>query len=229
MNYKNIQITWLGHSGFMIKTQEGIVIYIDPFRIPPNIGGSDEEKADFIFLTHSHYDHCSIDDIRMITKNGTKIICTPDCQSKFRHITDNLKIHVAEPDSRAEFVEGKIRYWCVRAYNLNKNYHPREEDFVGYIIQIGDDPVKVLIYHAGDSDLIPEMKHLKEIDLALLPIGGNFTMNAGEAAKAASVIQPKMAIPMHYGSLVGSKEDADIFMKLCSQAGVDAKVLEIAK
>lgn len=222
MRYKNIEIKWLGHSGFMVKSKSGVVIYLDPFKISPNTGKDEKDKADFIFITHSHYDHCSIEDIRRLTKNGTRIICTPDCQSKFKHIFENIKVNVTEPDSRAEFSDEKIKYWCVRAYNINKNYHQKEEDWVGYIIQVDD----VLIYHAGDTDFIPEMKSIKEIDLALLPIGGTYTMNAGEAAKAASIIRPKIAVPMHYGSLSENKEDAEIFVRLCSSEGVDAKVME---
>jgi L-ascorbate metabolism protein UlaG (beta-lactamase superfamily) len=218
MIYKNIELRWLGHSGFKIKT-ENAVVFIDPFRL---LVSDTQEKADFIFITHSHYDHCSIEDIRNITKNGTIIICTPDCQSKFRHIVDNIQVKIVEPGKQMQFDDFGIRFWCVRAYNISKNFHAKEEDWVGYIIDFSG----ILIYHAGDSDLIPEMKNIKEIDIALLPIGGTYTMNAGEAAKAASIIKPKIAVPMHYNSIVGSKDDAEIFVRLCSSEDVDAKILE---
>jgi L-ascorbate metabolism protein UlaG (beta-lactamase superfamily) len=216
----------------MIKTKGGINIYIDPFRISPDTGENQEDKADFIFITHSHYDHCSIEDIRHLTKNGTRIISTPDCQSKFKHISENIQINVAEADSKSVFENEKIKYWCVRAYNVDKKYHPREEDWVGYLIQIGDEEnldENVLIYHAGDTDFIPEMKNIENIDIAFLPIGGAYTMNAGEAAKAASIIKPKLAIPMHFGKLegVGSREDAEIFVRLCSGSDVDARILTL--
>jgi len=226
MIYKNITIEWLGHSGFRIKTKNS-VIYIDPFQLREDYV-SEDNMADFIFITHSHQDHCSIEDIQKITRDGTRIICTADCQSKFRHVFAKVEIINADSSSKLEFKDYEIRVWCVPAYNLNKRFHTREEDWVGYIIQIGEDSEKILIYHAGDSDLIPEMKNIKDIDVAILPIGGNFTMNAGEAAKAASIIQPKIAVPMHYASIpnVSGKEEAEIFVRLCSGSDVVAKVLE---
>lgn len=223
MIYKNLEIKWLGHSGFKIKNKN-INIYIDPFRLSNHVGEGD--KADIIFITHSHYDHCCIEDIQKIAKNNTIIVCTPDCQSKFRHITQNIKIVTAEPEAKGEFPDFGIKYWTVRAYNINKNYHPREEDWVGYIIDFSG----VLFYHAGDTDLISEMNTLKAIgvDVAFLPIGGTYTMNAGEAAKAAALIKPKLALPMHYLAIegTGNKDDAEVFYRFCSEAGIEAKILE---
>jgi len=224
MIYKSIDLKWLGHSGFKIKTKEGKIIYIDPYKIP-----EESESADFIFITHSHYDHCSIEDIQKIANDGTIIICTADSSSKMRHINSLVNIKIVEPSTRMQFETniGEIKFWCIPAYNTNKTFHERDEDWVGYILDI--DGVK--IYHAGDTDNIPEMKALSaaSIDIALLPIGGTYTMNAGEAAKAASVIRPKMAISMHFGSIArtGEKSEADIFAKFCSAEGVEVKVLEI--
>jgi L-ascorbate metabolism protein UlaG (beta-lactamase superfamily) len=125
-----------------------------------------------------------------------------------------------------QFDEAGIKFWCIPAYNTNKPFHEREEDWVGYVIDLSG----VLVYHAGDTDIILEMKSLStaNIDIALLPIGGTYTMNAGEAAKAASLIKPKLAIPMHYGSIskTGDKNEAAIFAKLCSSEGIDVKVME---
>jgi len=214
MKYKHIELKWLGHSGFLI--QNGKIIYVDPFRI------SDElPEADLILITHSHYDHCSIEDIKKIAKDGTIIICTADSQSKFGHINLKLDLKLIELGSKIELDGGNLKVWAVPAYNINKSFHEKAEDWAGYIIELGE----VLIYHAGDTDNIPEMKHIKEVDIALLPIGGTITMNAGEAANAAIIIKPKLAIPMHWGSIVGNRNDADIFVRQCSAGGVDARIL----
>jgi len=225
MIYKNIDIKWLGHSGFVIKNAVGKLVYIDPFKL-----GDENEEADYIFITHSHYDHCSIEDIRKIAKNGTIIIAPADVSSKFSHIEAKVEIKIAEPSIKMQFDESGIKFWCVPAYNINKSFHSKEEDWVGYIIDF-DNETKV--YHAGDTDLIPEMKSIStaNIDLAILPIGGTFTMNPGEAAKAAGIIRPKFAVPMHYGSVArtGDKNDAAVFAKNCGLEGVEVKVLEVGK
>jgi len=227
MIYRNINLNWLGHSSFVIESDLG-KIYIDPYKL--DLGEEEafntSEKAAVIFITHSHYDHCSIEDIRKIVKDGTIIICTPDAFSKLGHIDKKIDVKIAEPGTTMEFFDSRLRFWAVHAYNINKNFHTREDDWNGYIIQIDD----TKIYHAGDTDLIPEMKTLEgiDIDIALLPVGGGFTMNAGEAAKAAQLIKPKIAIPMHYGTLsnTGSRSEADIFAKYCSQNAIEVKILE---
>ena len=223
MIYRSIDIRWLGHSSFYIKNAIGKIIYIDPFKF---LGEAEDlEKADFIFITHSHYDHCSIEDIRKIAKNGTIIIAPADVSSKFSHIDAKVDLKIADPETRMQFDDAGIRFWCIPAYNINKSFHSREEDWVGYIIDFSG----VLVYHAGDTDNIPEMKKLStaNIDIALLPIGGTYTMNAGEAAKAASVIKPKLAVPMHFGKIerTGDKNEARVFAKLCSSEGIEVKVL----
>jgi len=220
MIYRSIDIRGLGHSSFYIKNALGKIIYIDPFRI-----SEDSEEADFIFITHSHYDHCSIEDIRKIAKNGTIIIAPADVSSKFSHIDAKVELKIADPETKMQFDEAGIKFWCIPAYNINKSFHSREEDWVGYILDLSG----VLIYHAGDTDFIPEMKKLStaNIDIALLPIGGTYTMNAGEAAKAAAVIKPKLAVPMHYGKIerTGDKNEANVFMKHCSAEGIEVKIL----
>jgi L-ascorbate metabolism protein UlaG (beta-lactamase superfamily) len=221
MIYKNINLKWLGHSGFKIRTSSDKIIYIDPYKL---LGDPFElDKADFIFITHSHYDHCSIEDIQNLSKDGTILVCPADVSSKMRHISKRIDIRIAEIGECQELSENYIKFWAVPSYNVNKEFHTKEEDWLGYIIQVGD----VFIYHAGDTDLVPEMKSIKNIDIALLPIGGNYTMNAGEAAKAASLIKPKVAIPMHYGSISGiaDKSEAEIFAKYCSAEGVETKIL----
>ena len=232
MIYRSIDIKWLGHSGFRIKNALGKIIYIDPYKIPEYDGDEPDagnEEADVIFITHSHYDHCSIEDIRKIVKNGTLIICTADASSKFSHIDARVDIKIADSSTKMQFDELGVKFWCLPAYNLNKPFHDIGEDWVGYVIDLSG----VLVYHAGDTDLIPEMKALStaNIDIAFLPIGGTFTMNAGEAAKAASIIKPQLAVPMHFGTIskTGDKNEGNIFLKNCGILGVEGRVLEIGK
>ena len=223
MIYRSINLRWTGQSGFFIQTGDKKNIYIDPFKLAGDQW--DWAKADYILITHSHYDHCSIEDIQKIAKDGTIIICTADSSSKMRHIDKRIDIKLAELGEKLEFNEKGITIWPVPAYNLNKTAHTLDENWVGYLLECDG----VLIYHAGDTDLIPEMKKLStaNIDIALLPIGGTYTMNPGEAAKAAGIIRPKLVIPMHYGTVsgVGDKSDANMFAKYCSTEGIEVKIL----
>lgn len=219
MDIGDIKLEWLGHSGFLIKNHK--VIYIDPFNIK-----EDSEKADFILITHSHYDHCSIADIKNIIKEGTKILLTADSQSKITRFQIPINIQIVEPNQ--EFIFGELKIATLPAYNLDNPAHPNDEGWVGYVIKMND----VTVYHAGDTDLIPEMQKLtghnqpdKKL-IALLPVGGRFTMNAEEASESAKLIKPFLAIPMHYGNLVGTKEDAEEFVNLCKKQGIDATLLE---
>jgi len=219
MEIGGIEIKWLGNAGFLIKNSK--VVYIDPYNIP-----SDTEKADLILLTHSHYDHCSIVDMEKIIKEGTKIVLPADCQSKITKFKIPIDIQIVE--SGEEINMGGINLRIVPAYNLDKPFHRKEDGWVGYLVKING----VVIYHAGDTDLIPEMQRLTGYQkegkklVALLPIGGRFTMSVEEAVEAAKLIQPFLAIPMHYGSVAGNLKDAKEFVNLCQEEGVDAKILE---
>ncbi|MCX6746990.1 MAG: MBL fold metallo-hydrolase [Candidatus Pacearchaeota archaeon] len=219
MKIDDIEIKWLGHSGFLIKNTK--IIYIDPYNIKEN-----SEKADAILITHSHYDHCSVADMKKIIKEGTKIFLTADCQSKITRFDVPIDIQIVEPGQELSF--GEIKISVLPAYNIDKSFHPKEDGWVGYILKMKD----VLIYHAGDTDLIPEMQKLtghKQPDkkfIALLPVGGRFTMSAEEAAEAAKLIKPSLAIPIHYGSVVGTMGDAEEFVKLCKEEGINAEILE---
>jgi L-ascorbate metabolism protein UlaG (beta-lactamase superfamily) len=219
MKIGEIEIKWLGHSGFQIKNHR--IIYIDPYNIKPDL-----EKADIILITHSHYDHCSVADIKSIVKKGTKILVTADSQSKITRMDIPIDIQIVEPNQELTF--GELKISTLPAYNLDKPYHPKEEGWVGFVIKMND----VIIYHAGDTDFIPEMQKLtghKQLDkkfIALLPIGGKFTMNAEEAAEAAKLIKPSLAIPMHYGAIIGDNSDAEEFVKLCKENGIDAIIPE---
>ncbi|MEK6906241.1 MAG: MBL fold metallo-hydrolase [Nanoarchaeota archaeon] len=219
MKIGDIELKWLGHSGFLIKNSK--IIYIDPYNIK-----EDSEKADIILITHSHYDHCSVADISKIIKDGTRIILTADSQSKITRFTIPIKIEVVEPGQ--ELILGDIKIFMTSAYNIDKTFHPKNEGWVGYLIKMNN----ILIYHAGDTDVIPEMqkltghKHKEKQFIALLPVGGRFTMSPEEAAEAAKILKPTLAIPMHYGSVIGSDEDAKEFCELCKEEGIKAEILE---
>ena len=213
LHYKNLSLTWLGHAGFNIKTHDGTTLVIDPFQI------ISEEKADFVFITHPHYDHCSIEDIKKILQSHTIVVCTTDVQSKLGKIGSNVKTIVVEPGKNYEVAGLPIK--TVPAYNKTKQFHPKENHWVGYIFIIDG----TRVYHAGDSDLVPEISTVQS-DIALLPVGGTYTMNAEEAAIAAQNIQPACAIPMHWGSIVGSIKDAEEFVRICTINNVHAQILK---
>ena len=212
MRIGNIELTRTGHSGFLIENSKKI--YIDPYKL------KSWEKADLILITHSHYDHCSIEDLKKIVKDGTIVICSGDCCSKFNHLDEKIDLKVIEPGQEIKIEEIKVK--AVPAYNINKKFHDKAEYWNGYIIEIEGKRV----YHAGDTDLIPEMQELGKIDVALLPVSGTYTMNAEEAARAAFMIKPKITIPIHYGEVVGSREDAEKFKDICKREGIDCEVLE---
>lgn len=185
-------IHWLGHDTFKITAGEKI-IYTDPFKIKR------KDKADIILITHEHSDHCSPEDVKKIQGPDTVIVATPDCAVK---LSGNIKkIKVGDKLS----VSG-INIEALPAYNTNKQFHTKDKGWVGYIFAVEGQR----IYIAGDTDYIPEMKTFKA-DIALLPVSGTYVMTAVEAVKAALDIKPKIAIPMHYGSIVGSEDDANKF------------------
>jgi len=214
-----VGLEWLGHASFKIKAY-GKTIYIDPY----NIHSSD--YANIILITHPHYDHCSIADLLKISKDNTIVICPAECQSSVTKINRNIDLKIVEPKDK--IVIENIKIYVTYAYNIAKMFHPKSEKWCGYIIELGD----VIIYHSGDTDIIPEMNELKEFVkktdkfIALLPIGGKFTMDVGDAVKAAKLIKPALAIPMHFGSIIGSIEDAKKFCNLCNNNGIRAKILE---
>ena len=216
MKVGEVDIKWLGHSGFLLHNSK--IIYIDPFKIRSGL-----PKADIILLTHSHYDHCSVEDIEKLVKEGTRIFVTPDGQSKVARFEVPIRMEVVSPGQ--EFDLGSVKISTVPAYNLDKPFHSKDEDLVGYLVKMND----VIIYHAGDTDNIPEMQKLTGFNqdfIALLPVGGRFTMDAAEAAEAAKLIKPNIAIPMHWGSIVGSKSDAEEFKELCSESGIRVEILD---
>jgi L-ascorbate metabolism protein UlaG (beta-lactamase superfamily) len=183
-----IHVKWLGHASFQIRTTDKI-IYIDLKKYGKVAETS--EKADIILVTHNHGDHCSPPKIQKLRKKDTIVVAPKNCASR---IGGNVRI--IKPGE--EIAVGAVRIEAVEAYNIKrfkpsgKPWHPKGYG-VGYLIKAEGK----IIYHAGDTDFIPEMRHLKNIDLALLPTGDKYTMNDTEAAKAATAIKPKIAMAMH--------------------------------
>jgi len=196
-------IKWLGHASILIE-KDGKSIYIDPWKLKKV-----DKKADAILITHSHYDHCSIEDINKIVTDTTVVIGSPDSLAQVKK--GNKK--TLSPGGEIDL--GWVKINGVPAYNINKNFHPKSNNWLGFVIKFKDGS----IYIAGDTDFIPEMKNIK-VDIAIVPVGGTYTMNAEEAAKAIDTIKPKIAIPIHFGDIVGSKADAEKFASLVKSAQV---------
>ena len=202
-------IKWLGHASILISTG-GKNIYIDPWKLI-----KDQPKGDLILITHSHYDHFSPDDISKIVRNDSVIIGPHDI---FKIKTGEKK--EIKPGQEINLNWVKIK--AVPAYNINKHFHPKSNNWCGYIIEIDGNK----IYIAGDTDFIPEMKNIVA-DIVILPIGGTYTMTAEEAANAINIIKPKIAIPYHFGDIVGSEKDAKLFSSFVLNSEV--KILKIEK
>jgi L-ascorbate metabolism protein UlaG (beta-lactamase superfamily) len=179
-----LSIKWLGHASFLIQVG-GKIIYIDPYE------GEYKEKADIILVTHSHHDHCDLSKINKVRRDDTVIIAPRECASKIGGNVETLK------PEKERAVEG-VTIKAVEAYNYKRfrspgnPFHPKGCG-VGYLLKAEGQT----IYHAGDTDFIPEMRQLGHVDVALLPSGGTYTMDNLEAAEAAITINPKIAVPMH--------------------------------
>jgi len=187
------------HSSIKISDKQNI--YIDPYLINKNINDSD-----ILFLTHDHYDHLSEEDIIKVIKKDTIIVCPENCVEKVRSVFGN-KILAVIPNCNYELNGVKIE--TIPSYNTNKNFHPIENNWVGYILTING----IRYYIAGDTDITEENKKVK-CDIALIPVGGTYTMDYKEAAQLINIIKPKIAIPTHYGSITGTKDDGINFSKL---------------
>ncbi|MBU4260865.1 MAG: MBL fold metallo-hydrolase [Proteobacteria bacterium] len=186
-------LDWLGHDCFRLRAA-GQVVYFDPFQL-----SGDLPPADIILVSHAHYDHFSPDDIKKIRQKSTLIITEPESAAK-------LSGNVQAMHPGQSITWGPFTVEAVPAYNTNKKFHPQANNWLGYIVTVEG----VRIYHAGDTDRIPEMANY-QADIALLPVSGTYVMTADEAAQAALDINPKVAIPMHFGAIVGEQSDAERF------------------
>lgn len=194
---ENVELEWIRHASFKIKSGN-IVIYTDPYKISNK---SRREKADLILITHDHFDHCDPKSVNAIKKDDTVVITTSNCKNKL-----GFGKTISEGDT---ITEKGVEIKAVSAYNIGKPYHPKGVG-VGFVFKIGNQT----IYQAGDTDKIPEMENLGKIDIALLPIGGKYTMDAKEAAEAVALIKPKIVIPMHYGTLKDTPGNPEKFKEL---------------
>ena len=202
----NIEV--LIHSS--IKFSKDIIIYFDPYKI-----NKDYHDADIIFITHSHYDHYSPLDIKKVIKDNTIIVCPEDVKEELLKLDIKNIIEVV-PNKDYEVLN--IKFKTIPAYNINKNFHPKENNWVGYLINYNN----VKYYIAGDTDITEENKNII-CDVAFVPIGGTFTMDYKEAASLINEIQPKIAVPTHYGLIVGNKDDGIKFSKLLNNS-IECKI-----
>ena len=206
---ENIQV--LTHSS--IKISKNKIIYVDPFNIEKNYN-----DADIIFITHSHYDHYSEKDIEKVRKENTFFVVPEDVKIELLHKgISNNKIESVKPNQTGEILG--IKFEAIPAYNVNKKFHPKENNWVGYILNIND----IKYYIAGDTDINEENKRV-DCDVAFLPVGGTYTMNYSEAAELANIIKPKIVVPIHYGIIVGTKEDATNFKELINK-DIECKIM----
>jgi L-ascorbate metabolism protein UlaG (beta-lactamase superfamily) len=207
-------LEWLGHSGFRVRTPEG-VLYIDPYRV------GDGPKADLILITHGHYDHFSPQDVERLSHERTWLVGPPAVAERV-----SGRVHSIAPGEmlEEELVRG-VHVRAVAAYNTSKRnpagelFHAPDARWVGYELNVRGER----LYHSGDTDVIPEMDTVAGVDVALLPVSGVYVMTAEEAAEAARRIQPRTAVPMHWGELIGTREDAETF---ACKAPVEVRIME---
>ena len=195
----NIEVLY--HSSIRINKEK--IIYIDPFKIDRNFN-----DADIIFITHDHYDHYSEEDIDKVINENTTIIIPEELLTKLLRKGINKNAIITVETNKNYMVQG-IKFETISAYNTNKTFHPKENGWVGYIIIING----IRYYIAGDTDITEENKQVK-CDVAFVPVGGTYTMDFKEAASLINEIKPKIAIPIHYGSIVGTEQDAIDFIRL---------------
>lgn len=192
-----------------IKIEGNKVIYIDPYKIEKNYN-----DADYIFSTHSHYDHFSEEDIKKVMKENTKIITVESSEEEAKKLVGENNVLIVEPEK--EYSIDDIRFKTTYAYNINKPFHPEENRWVGFIIDFEG----MKYYIAGDTDNIEKLHNI-ECDVAFIPIGGKFTMNCEEAAELANIIKAKTVVPTHYGLIIGDKADGLKFEKLVKNKKVE--------
>lgn len=216
--YKDAKITWLGHDGFKIESG-GETLVIDPFKLKHNV------PADHVLISHEHFDHLNAEDLKKVVKPKETVVVSIAASKDEASKVSPKEFKVIKPGDKIKLGSFDVR--AIPAYNVNKfaapgkPFHPKQDGKVGYIVTTKSG---VSIYHTGDSDLIPEMDNLRP-DIALLPVSGTYVMTADEAVEAANRIKPKIAIPMHYGAIVGSEEDAKKFKN--SVKGAEVHILTV--
>jgi L-ascorbate metabolism protein UlaG (beta-lactamase superfamily) len=181
------------------------VLYIDPWKL------KNATKADLVLITHSHMDHYNEDDLGKIAKKDTVILCPQDVSPK------KPAVQVRPGDVKDL---GWVKVEVHPAYNPNKQFHPKKNGWLGFVIDLEG----FRVYHSGDTDVIPEMKDLRSIDIALLPVGGTYTMDPLEAAQAVALFRPKLAIPMHWGDIIGDRSNATTFAE---RSGTKTRILDV--
>lgn len=196
---ENIEVLY--HSS--IKINKGVIIYFDPFKID-----KEYHDADIIFITHSHYDHYSEEDILKVRKENTCIVAPFDLLDNLLTL-DFTKESITTVKPNENYNVNGLTFKTIPAYNTNKSFHPKSNNWVGYLLTLND----TIYYIAGDTDITEENKQVK-CDVTFVPIGGTYTMDYKEAAELINEIKPKIAVPTHYAAIVGAKEDVENFVKL---------------
>lgn len=216
--HNGAKITWLGHDGFKIES-DGEALVIDPFKLKRNV------PADYVLISHEHFDHLNAEDLKKVVKpKETTVVSISAARDEVNKVSPK-EFKIVKPGDHIKLGSFDVR--AVPAYNTNKfaepgkPFHPKQDGKVGYIVTTKSG---VSIYHTGDSDLIPEMDDLQP-DIALLPVSGTYVMTVDEAVEATKRIKPKIAIPMHYGTLVGSEDDAHRFKN--SVKGCEVQILTV--
>lgn len=212
--YKDIRVHWLGHDSFVLQGSRTVIL--DPFK------AKGDYKADLLLISHEHFDHLSEDDIKRFSSESTTIVAPKICEQQLRGIKAQ-KVTIA-PGSKTQ-IRG-VTVEAIPAYNINKFrapgkvFHPKEDGRVGFIVTLDG----VRFYHAGDSDATPEMKSVS-VDVAFLPVSGTYVMTPDEAAGAAKAMKTKVAVPMHFGEIVGTRSDAERFKELVG-GSCEVQILE---
>ena len=189
------------HSSIAIRKEK--TIYIDPFKINENYN-----DADIIMITHDHFDHYSEQDIEKVRKSDSIIVIPESLYTKVLKI-GFMEENIITVEPNKKYIAKNVKFTTIPAYNVDKQFHPKENGWVGYLIKLDGN----IYYIAGDTDITTENRDV-ECDVAFLPIGGTYTMNYEEAAMLANIIKPNIVVPIHYGEIVGKKEDAEKFKSL---------------
>ena len=202
-----------GHNSISIAAEDK-KIYIDPFEMK-----EEPRDADFILITHDHYDHFSPEDIKKVACANTVLVVPEKMKTKAQKVAELVREIVTVEQRGYKELYG-LEFDTIPAYNTLKPFHPKSAGWVGYILRIDGKR----IYITGDTDLTKEAKDVR-CDIALVPVGGTYTMDAKKAAELVNILRPEAAIPVHYGSIVGKPEDGEKFAKLVeSSVKVELKI-----